>query len=1205
MSSSTVTKPYITESWIHMQQHGLYDKSTTEKEGVNSGRGGGVVGGKYARSTASSRSRALNTADSGMSQSGIYEAFEEADRYDTKKSMNTKKYMDTRRKSTTQVEMNRRTSLASSTASPRLNTINTKKSNDTISITAKKPSTLIQGRRQTLSGALSSAKSNVNNNSSSGNGGLIRLADTLRDTLAAERRLAQQELGLLNNEKKAAAATTTRVQQQQKQILNSEQNVVDMITSAKRRSSMTKEKLRSLEQPTRRRTLSSGATLLTPHQPSPQRPKLTPPGTAANDTSAAAAAAAASGASYRKSTLADQQRRHSLANSPLSRNSSSPRRRKSNAIQKGAESPSFTTSEDDRESSSPTHHSNPVSALKRRSILAAATAKARQLHQKQQQQCPDLVVDTEETITSTAAGGTSSGDEKSTAISKAMRTRKKSLGLDTDALYNRRMSRTESLKEGLPTSPSMMAARMSRRKSVVNQESPINPAPPNKRWSKENGNTTGDEQQQQTLKKTVRKRGKTLPGSLAKPPNVTSLQLPPMKVEPIRLTMPKANAKRTPKSPSIKATVSTNRMTSTKKRMSMSSANTTPIPISSSSSSSAEANVVTPPKKSISTRRTKGQSHLGISTSRRASLKAPSSTTVVTPPLKASPVSASPRVRPRSTRRQSLAVLDTNGSKSSLRSASSTQQQQQQQQEEPEYPRKLSGSTYSINSRKNSLADESSVDKDKGRHRAISLREKLEAMVAQHAIHEDDSKASRRSPSVYATGEYRPRKSQCYDVDDKYTQLLTAEERARPQRIKDTLMMWDKEMVEAFSPGVPKSPSIAIKFYGHHLSPYEQNEIQGYPEVYFVGHHAKKYQAMPDNAALNYGYDDERGDYKSVTSDHLAYRYEILEELGRGSFGQVVKCYDHKTASTVAVKLIRNKKRFYAQAKTEVKILSDLVKWDPEDRHHNVKMTDSFYFRNHLCIACECLSMNLYEFIKINNFQGFHITLIKRFTIQLLRSLSLLSRHGVIHCDLKPENILLKHPTKSTIKVIDFGSSCLEHQRVYTYIQSRFYRSPEIILGLDYTMAIDMWSLGCIIAELYTGVPIFPGENEQEQLACIMEVLGVPDPELIQLSERRNLFFDRRGEPRVVCNSRGKKRKAGAKNLNQALRCNDALFLDFIQQCLQWDPAKRLSPETAFQHEWILQSTRPTAVRTSQEEQPQQPQAHPAVSPKPSTLIQK
>lgn len=78
---------------------------------------------------------------------------------------------------------------------------------------------------------------------------------------------------------------------------------------------------------------------------------------------------------------------------------------------------------------------------------------------------------------------------------------------------------------------------------------------------------------------------------------------------------------------------------------------------------------------------------------------------------------------------------------------------------------------------------------------------------------------------------------------------------------------------------------------------------------------------------------------------------------------------------------------------------------------------------------------------------------------------------------------------------------------VYTYIQSRFYRSPEVILGLNYHMAIDMWSLGCILAELYTGYPIFPGENEQEQLACIMEVLGVPDKEIIARSSRKNLFF--------------------------------------------------------------------------------------------------
>jgi dual specificity tyrosine-phosphorylation-regulated kinase 2/3/4 len=108
--------------------------------------------------------------------------------------------------------------------------------------------------------------------------------------------------------------------------------------------------------------------------------------------------------------------------------------------------------------------------------------------------------------------------------------------------------------------------------------------------------------------------------------------------------------------------------------------------------------------------------------------------------------------------------------------------------------------------------------------------------------------------------------------------------------------------------------------------------------------------------------------------------------------------------------------------------------------------------------------------------------------------------------------------------VIDFGSSCFEHEKsmsdnlgsffhilirskVYTYIQSRFYRSPEVILGMNYHMAIDMWSLGCILAELYTGFPIFPGENEQEQLSCIMEVLGIPDKEFINRSSRRKLFF--------------------------------------------------------------------------------------------------
>ena len=94
--------------------------------------------------------------------------------------------------------------------------------------------------------------------------------------------------------------------------------------------------------------------------------------------------------------------------------------------------------------------------------------------------------------------------------------------------------------------------------------------------------------------------------------------------------------------------------------------------------------------------------------------------------------------------------------------------------------------------------------------------------------------------------------------------------------------------------------------------------------------------------------------------------------------------------------------------------------------------------------------------------------------------------------------MILKNKNKSGIKVIDFGSSCFIDKRVYTYIQSRFYRAPEIILGVPYTNSIDLWSFGCILAELYTGYPLFPGENEQEQIGYISEILGVPDIDLLK-----------------------------------------------------------------------------------------------------------
>jgi dual specificity tyrosine-phosphorylation-regulated kinase 2/3/4 len=198
----------------------------------------------------------------------------------------------------------------------------------------------------------------------------------------------------------------------------------------------------------------------------------------------------------------------------------------------------------------------------------------------------------------------------------------------------------------------------------------------------------------------------------------------------------------------------------------------------------------------------------------------------------------------------------------------------------------------------------------------------------------------------------------------------------------------------------------------------------------------------------------------------------------------------------------------------------------------------------------------------------------------MLRCLLFLRKQRVVHCDLKPENILLVHPLKSEIKVIDFGSSCFENEKglyhprsilmaVYTYIQSRFYRSPEVILGMNYGMAIDMWSVGCILAELYTGYPLFPGENEQEQLACIMEVFGPPEKYLVEKSARKKLFFDTNGKPKPVVSSKGKRRRPSTKTLAQSLNCGDDAFVDFITRCMRWSPDARMTPEEALQHPFI------------------------------------
>jgi len=367
------------------------------------------------------------------------------------------------------------------------------------------------------------------------------------------------------------------------------------------------------------------------------------------------------------------------------------------------------------------------------------------------------------------------------------------------------------------------------------------------------------------------------------------------------------------------------------------------------------------------------------------------------------------------------------------------------------------------------------------------------------------------------------------------------------------------------------TPAQAMQTYGRVLSDYEKREIYHYNPIFFVGDRARKIQAV-DGASNNGGFDDNNSRYLAKKHDHILYRYEILSGLGKGAFGDVYKAYDHATEKMVALKMIRNEKRFHRQGKVEVKVLNMLRDQDTDYSHCCVHMLDYFVFRNHLCITFEMHHNDLYTELKSGGFVGFDTDYVQQITEDTLRCLELLHRNSIVHADLKPENMLMTSSNDRRVKVIDFGSSCFKHEKVHTYIQSRYYRSPEVMLGLGYGPAIDMWSLGCIMVELATGSPIFPAKNEQELMLLQTEVLGVPPEYILDRGSRSEEFFRRTGSgytPMRSTDRKGRRRVPNGRTLEEACQKQDPLFVDFVRRCLTWDPSHRMTPAQALQHGYL------------------------------------
>lgn len=247
------------------------------------------------------------------------------------------------------------------------------------------------------------------------------------------------------------------------------------------------------------------------------------------------------------------------------------------------------------------------------------------------------------------------------------------------------------------------------------------------------------------------------------------------------------------------------------------------------------------------------------------------------------------------------------------------------------------------------------------------------------------------------------------------------------------------------------------------------------------------YMHLPIADKTQYYFDHIQPNTVLTKSENI--KFTIHSLLGRGSYGQVYRAYTNN--KEVAIKIMRPESGYFKHGLNEINILEKLNV--SRFRELFVTFFDSFVYKNHLCIVQEVLDKNLYEVLSFTNFAGFEHKTVKTIAEQLLRAIEALHKMNIVHCDLKPENIMLSDVVNIKIKLIDFGNTVANYNQSNFYVQSRYYRAPEVILGLPYNSSVDMWSFGCIIYELFIGHPLFPGINNADQIERINTLFGIPE----------------------------------------------------------------------------------------------------------------
>lgn len=285
-------------------------------------------------------------------------------------------------------------------------------------------------------------------------------------------------------------------------------------------------------------------------------------------------------------------------------------------------------------------------------------------------------------------------------------------------------------------------------------------------------------------------------------------------------------------------------------------------------------------------------------------------------------------------------------------------------------------------------------------------------------------------------------------------------------------------------------------------------------------------------------------------------RYQKMEKIGEGTYGVVYKAKDRVTGEIIALKKIRLEAEDEGIPSTAIREIS-LLK---ELQHENiVRLYDVVHTEHKLTLVFEFLDQDLKKYLDVCD-QGLDLPILKSFLFQLLTGVAYCHHHRVLHRDLKPPNLLINR--EGLLKLADFGLARAFGIPVRSYtheVVTLWYRAPDILMASrKYSTPVDIWSVGCIFAEMCNGRPLFSGTSEADQLDKIFRLLGtvVPYPGIEELPEYSPDVLPQYPPPRN-----------GIGSLVPTLNTSG---VDLLSRMLQYDPAKRITAQKALEHSFFF-----------------------------------